>query len=196
MSEAFTKYNAYKSEDKADKALKWSVAMKETAKDGYTISCMKRPIEKSTLVETKVTYKNIDAKKLVAAYMDYFDLDEALKEYKLIEKKDNSAVHYCKYGIPIPFVSDRDVVSEMSSTEVDGGIFVNAVDVEHADMPVDPKNFRMTVWSGSVFTQDGDNTTTLTYEFADAGHKILNGFDGDSIMGDISLVLKKYKMNG
>ncbi len=194
MSEAYTKFTAYKGENKDDKSLKWGVAMGETVKDGFKVSAMKRPFEKSTLVETKTTYENVELKKIVDAFVDYFDLDEALKEYKLIEKKDNTSVHYTKYGIPIPFVSDRDVVTEFTVEEVDGGIFVIAKDVEHADMPVNPKIYRMTCWSGNFFAQEGSNVTKLSYEWAEAGNVLLNGFDADSTISDSTLILKKYKM--
>ena len=197
MSEIFAKYTAFKNENKDDKSLKWSTtSLKDTTKDGFKITCKTRPIEKTVLVETEITFENVDAKKLVAAYQDLFDLDTDMKEYKLIEKKDNSAIHYCKYGIPIPFVSDRDLLYVLAAEEMEGGFFLYSHDVEHADMPVNKKNYRMTLWSGTLFKQEGDNVTALSYEYGDGGHKLLNRFDADSCVSDAATALKKYKMNG
>ena len=193
MSEAFTKFTAFKNENKLDKSLKWSTtSLQNTAQDGFKITCNKRPIGKCTLIETKITFENVDINKLVAAYMDLYEIDENLKEYKLIEKKEHSTVHYCKYGIPIPFVSDRDMVIEMHDPEeVEGGTFVFVCDVEHPDMPVNKKNYRMTIWSGILFRQDDSDVSALCYEYSDAGHKLLNGFDADSSVGDAVMVLRK-----
>ena len=198
MSEGFTKFTAFENESKDEKSLKWrNTALQGTAKDGFKITCKTRPIGKCTLVETKITFENVDIKKLITAYIDLYDIDEDLKDYKLIEKKENSTVHYCSYDIPIPFVSDRDMVIEMHNPEeVEGGTFVCACDVEHPDMPVNKKNYRMTLWSGTLFKQEGSDVTALSYEHCDAGNKLLNGFDADSTVGDAMMVLKKMQMNG
>ncbi len=198
MSEAFKKYTEYKNEDKSDKALKWfQTNLKETAKTGYKVSAQTRPIvgTKMTLIAYDIVYEGAELEKVVASFTDHFALDTDLKEYKLIEKKENSAVHYCRYAIPIPFVSDRDVVTEISTEEVEGGTFVLTTDVEHADYPADPKLYRMTFWSGALLQQEGSNVRCTSFEYADAGHKFLNGFDASMTCGEIELIIKTMEKN-
>ena len=198
MSEGYKKFTEYKNEDKSDKALNWSqTKLNNTAKDGYKVSASTRPIEgtKMTLISYDIVYEGAELDKVVAAFVDHFAVDTDLKEYKLVEKKEKSAVHYCKYAIPIPFVSDRDIVTEISQEEVEGGIFCMTVNTDHADHPADPKLYRMEFWSGALLQQEGSDVRCTSFEYADAGHKFLNGFDAGMTTGEIELIIKTMKNN-
>merc|ERR1719223_2735459 len=148
-----------------------------------------------TLIAYNIVYEGAELEKVVASFIDHFDVDTDLKEYKLVEKKENSAVHYCRYVIPIPFVSDRDIVNEISTEEVEGGTFVLTTNVEHADHPANPKLYRMSFWSGALFQQEGSNVRCTSFEYADAGHKVLNGFDASATCGEIELIIKQMENN-
>ena len=196
MTDAFAKFKAYQSEDKESKKSKWSATkLIQSIEKGFRITCHTRPFEKTTLVASEIIYENADIKKVATAYADHFNVDPDLKEFKVVEKREDSTVYYCKYGIPIPFVSDRDVVLETSAENVAGGTFVVSRDVEHADVPVDSSNYRMKFWSAAFFKQEGKDVKCTSFDYADAGHKLLNGFDAGAAVDEVGLILKQMSQN-
>eukprot|EP00560_Eucampia_antarctica_P007976 CAMPEP_0197824144 /NCGR_PEP_ID=MMETSP1437-20131217/1450_1 /TAXON_ID=49252 ORGANISM="Eucampia antarctica, Strain CCMP1452" /NCGR_SAMPLE_ID=MMETSP1437 /ASSEMBLY_ACC=CAM_ASM_001096 /LENGTH=203 /DNA_ID=CAMNT_0043423673 /DNA_START=36 /DNA_END=647 /DNA_ORIENTATION=- len=190
----FVKYTGFVAEDKSDKkTLKWATTkLNSTKKDGYTITCNQRPIEKCVLIETEVIFESKKVEDVVAVFGDSisYENDETLTEYKVVEKKGNSVVHYGRYKIPIPFVSDRDLVFEVTKEVITEGTFVSTCDVECSAHPVDKKVVRMTLWGGALFTQDGDNVKLVTYDYGDAQNKLLNGFDAAYSCTEIDSIIK------
>lgn len=196
MTDAFAKFNAYQSEDKESGKSEWSsTKLAQSIKQGFKITCHTRPLEKTTLVASEIIYEDADIEKVATAYADHFDVDPDLKEFRVVEKREDSTVYYCKYGIPIPFVSDRDVVFETSVENVAGGIFILLRDVEHADVPVDSDNYRMNFWTAAFFKQEGKDVKCTSFESVDAGHKLLNGFDANAVVDEVGLILKKMSQN-
>jgi len=194
MTEAFAQFRAFRNENKADANLKWSdTQLKDTVKGGFKITCQIRPIEKTTLISTEAVITDADVSDVEAAFVDHYDLDEDSKDYKMVEKKENSAIHYSRYAVPIPFVADRDILLETTVEEVSDGRFVFSRDTVHADKPETRKIVRMKYWNGAFLQQDGNDVKLTSFEYANAGHTLLNGFDAASSIDELEMVIQKMK---
>ena len=136
-------------------------------KRGFCITCHTRKHQNTDLIRSSINFENTSIENVAETLPDLMIKDPALKESRLIEKKeDGTLIYYLRFDIPIPFVADRDMVWLSKWEKMpDGTIFYSSQSTEHADAPLVPKVERYLYWSGIVLKQNGSNVSYQSYEF-------------------------------
>uniref|UniRef100_A0A7S2SFG2 START domain-containing protein n=1 Tax=Eucampia antarctica TaxID=49252 RepID=A0A7S2SFG2_9STRA len=165
----------------------------DTKGDGFTVTTVTRTHEKVPLSKSTIVLENVDVAKFAEAYLGSYDKDPDASEYKLVEKDDTSAVHYLRYKVPIPFVSDRDMLIKGTASDVPEGTFIFVGSTEHADKPEVKKVVRIKFWLGGLLVQDGSNAKFTVCQYSDAQQKMLNSFDPEDIINDMKNAFKMMK---
>jgi len=159
---------------------------KDTKAPGFTVTTVTRPHGGAKLVLAKhtIVLEKAEISQIASCFIDKWEHDEDAKEYKLIDKDDSSKTHYARFKIPIPFVSDRDILCKCGSEEKDDGTFIYTCSVDHPKQPAVKKVVRIDLVSVGLAVKNGDSVTFTYYEGGDSGNALLNAFDAKEVISD------------
>jgi len=184
LKTGYEKYQALIAEDSWEKT-----SLTDKQEDGFTLTTTTKANPEfgngSTYIRNEFVFKNCKVDDVVAAFATVHADDPYLrKEPVKVEEKENSTVYYAIYKIPIPFMKDRENLTEISVEKMENGTFVLAKTVEHPEYPESKDFVRMAFWGGQFHSQEGDDVKLVTIECVDGKHMLLNGFAAGDTLKD------------